>query len=221
MMRALLATLRREFWLAARSKADWLMPPLFFVIVVTLFGLGAKPNDPTLGSFAPAILWVGALLSSLLGLERLFRGDYEDGSLEQVFAADAALPVVLAKLFVHWLLSGLPLALLAAPLALQLGMGAQAVPALLMGLLLGTPILSLIGGFAAALTLGLARAGALIPILVLPMIAPVVIFGAGAARSAAAGLDPAGPLYFLAAVLMLAATFLPWATAAALRHTFE
>jgi len=221
MMRAFVATLRRECWLAARSKADWLMPPLFFVIVVTLFGLGAKPNDPALGGFAPAILWVGALLSALLGLERLFRGDYEDGSLEQVFAADAALPVVLAKLLMHWLLSGLPLTLLAAPLALQLGMTAQALPALLLGLLLGSPILSLIGGFAAALTLGLARAGALIPILVLPMIAPVVIFGAGAARSAAAGLDPAGPLYFLGAVLMLAATFLPWATAAALRHTFE
>jgi heme exporter protein B len=219
---AFIAVLRRELQLAARAKTEWLMPLLFFVIVVTLFGLGAKPNDPQLAVFAPAILWVGALLAALLTLERLFRADYEDGTLEQIFlASESVTLVVAAKLLAHWLLTGLPLALLAAPLSAALGFPTAAIPALILGLALGTPVLSLIGGFASALTVGLPRAGVLLPLLVLPLVTPVVIFGAGAARVAQSGLDAAAPLYFLAAVLVLGLTLLPWATAAALRNAFE
>ncbi|TXH03491.1 MAG: heme exporter protein CcmB [Nevskiaceae bacterium] len=219
---AFTAVLRRELRLAARARAEWLMPPLFFVIVVTLFGLGAKPNDPLLADFAPAILWVGALLAALLTLERLFRADYEDGTLEQIFIAPApAIAAIAAKLSAHWLLTGLPLALLAAPLAAALGFPSAALPALTAGLALGTPVLSLIGGFAAALTVGLPRAGVLLPLLVLPLVTPIVIFGAGAARAAQSGLPADAPLYFLAAVLVLGLTLLPWATTAALRNAFE
>ena len=219
---AFAAVLRRELRLAARAKTEWLMPPLFFVIVVTLFGLGAKPNDPQLAAFAPAILWVGALLAALLTLERLFRSDYEDGTLEQMFIASTPMDAtVAAKLVAHWMLTGLPLALLAAPLAMALNVTPAAVPALTFGLMLGTPLLSLIGGFASALTVGLPRASVLLPLLVLPLVTPVVIFGAGAARAAQSGLPAAAPLYFLAAVLVLGLTLLPWAIVAALRNAFE
>lgn len=216
------AVLRRELRLAATAKTEWLMPLFFYVIVVTLFGLGAKPNDPQLAEFAPAVLWVGALLAALLTLERLFRTDYEDGTLEQIFlGAQPVTLVVAAKLFAHWLLTGLPLALLAAPLSAALGFSSAAIPALVAGLALGTPVLTLIGGFASALTVGLPRAGVLLPLLVLPLVTPVVIFGAGAARVAQSGLEASAPLYFLAAILVLGLTLLPWATAAALRNAFE
>ena len=220
-MSALAATLKRELTLAARSKMQWLMPPLFFVIVTTLFGLGAKPNDPLLAQFAPAVLWVGALLAALLSLDALFRADYEDGTLEQYFLADAALAIVYGKFIAHWLLTGLPLVLLAAPLAGALGLPSESLAILLAGLVLGTPVLSMVGGFAAALTVGLPRAGALLPVLVLPLIAPVVIFGAGAVRAAQSGLPVDAPLYFLGAIFVLSLTLIPWAAAAALRNTFE
>lgn len=217
------ATLTREMRIAARHKAEWLMPPLFFAIVVTLFALGAKPGDPQLAALAPSVLWVGALLAALLTLDRLFRGDLEDGWLEQVFVGPApAIGLVLAKFLTHWLLSGLPLLLLAAPLAVQLGFPSGApLGWLLLGLLLGTPLLSVVGGFASALTVALPRAGLLLPVLVLPLLAPVVIFGSGAARAAQAGLDPGGPIYFLAALLVLSLTLLPWAATAALRNAFD
>jgi heme exporter protein B len=222
MLRAFLTVLRRELSLAARSKTEWLLPLLFFVIVVTLFGLGAKPNDPNLRSFAPAVLWVGALLSMLLTLERLFRADYDDGTLEQFFvSATPAGVIVAAKLAGHWLLTGAPLVLLAAPLATGLGLAGNEVTILVAGLALGTPVLSLVGGFAAALTVGLPRAGALLPILILPLVAPVVIFGAGAVRAATTGLDATAPLYFLASILALALTLVPWVASVALRNAFE
>lgn len=222
MIAAFVAGLRREFGLAMRHKGDWLMPPLFYLIVVTLFALGGKPNDPHLAAFAPAILWMGALLSALLTLDRLFRADFDDGTLEQVFLSESgALVVVYAKLVGHWLLSGLPLSLLSVPLALQLGFDAAALPALFAGLLLGTPMLSLLGGFAAALTVGLPRAGVLLPVLVLPLIGPIVIFGAGAARAALAGLSAGGPLYLLGSLLALGLSLLPLAATAALRNSFD
>lgn len=222
-MNALIATLARELRLAGRHKAEWLMPPLFFAIVVTLFALGGRPDDPQLAASAPAVLWVGALLAALLTLDRLFRGDLEDGWLEQSFVASTSpLWMVYGKFAAHWLLTGLPLVLLAAPLALQLGFAAgPPLTALLLGLLLGTPILSLVGGFAAALTVGLPRAGLLLPVLVLPLLAPVVIFGAGAARAASSGLDASGPLYFLAALLAASLTLLPLAASVALRNAFD
>lgn len=221
-MTAFWAVLRRELWLAARSRMDWLLPLLFFGLVVTLFGLGTRPNDPALAVFAPSVLWVGALLSMLLTLDRLFRTDYEDGTLEQLCLAATPLTLtVAAKLIAHWLLTGLPVVLLAAPLALALQMTEAGLPALVWGLALGTPVLSLIGGFTAALVVALPRAGLLLPLLVLPLLAPVVIFGAGAVRAAQGGLDATAPLYFLAAVLVLCLTLVPFAAAAALRNAFE
>nr|WP_206370395.1 heme exporter protein CcmB [Solimonas marina] len=218
-MRALFA---RELRLAARAKTEWLMPPLFFVIVVTVFSFGAKPNDPQLASFAPAILWVGALLAALLSLERLYRADQEDGTLEQLIVSETSLSfAVFVKSLSHWLLSGLPLVLLAAPLGGMLGLPSALFGPLVLGLALGTPCLSFIGGFVAALTVGLPRGGALLPVLVLPLIVPIVIFGAGAVRAAQQGLDVSGPLFFLAALLMLTLTVLPWLSAAALRNAFE
>lgn len=221
-MSALRALFIRELRLAARAKTEWLMPPLFFVIVVTVFSFGTRPNDPQLASFAPAILWVGALLAALLSLERLYRADQEDGTLEQVLVSDTSLTfAVFVKGLSHWLLSGLPLVLLAAPLGGMLGLPAPLLAPLVIGLALGTPCLSFIGGFVAALTVGLPRGGALLPVLVLPLIVPIVIFGAGAVRAAQQGLDVGGPLYFLAALLALTLTVLPWLSAAALRNAFE
>ncbi|MFP5306591.1 MAG: heme exporter protein CcmB [Gammaproteobacteria bacterium] len=221
-MSAAWAILRRELQLAARTKTDWLMPPFFLVVVVTLFGLGAEANDPRLAAFTPAILWVASLLAALLTLERLFRGDYEDGTLEQLCLAQSPLYLtVLAKLVVHWLLTGLPLVLLSLPLAVGLGMPAEGLPVLLAGLALGTPCVSAIGGFVAALVVGLPRAGLLLPVLVLPLIVPVLIFGAGAVRSAQEGLQASGPLYFIAAILALSLSLIPWACSAALRNAFD
>lgn len=221
-MNAFVALFARELKLAARAKTEWLMPPLFFVIVVTLFGFGVRPNDPQLAAFAPAILWVGALLAALLSLERLYRSDQEDGTLEQLLVSQTSLTfAVFIKSLAHWLLSGLPLVLLAAPLAAMLGLPSAQLAPLVIGLVLGTPCLSFIGGFVAALTVGLPRGGALLPVLVLPLIVPVVIFGAGAVRAAGQGLDAGAPLYFLAAILTFTLTVLPWLAAAALRNAFE
>lgn len=222
-MRRLWAALRRELAIAARHKAEWVLPPLFFCIVVTLFALGARPGDPRLAELAPSVMWVGGLLAALLTLDRLWRPDLEDGWLEQQFVAPgSAVGAVCGKLLAHWLLTGLPLVVLALPLSMQLGFPAG-VPlgVLCVGLLLGTPVLSLVGGFAAALTVALPRAGLLLPVLVLPLMAPVVIFGSGAARAAQAGLDADGPIYFVAALLALTLTLLPWATTAALRNAFD
>ncbi|HEY0975681.1 MAG TPA: heme exporter protein CcmB [Solimonas sp.] len=220
-MSGLWALLRRELRLAARARMEWLMPPFFFLVVVTLFGFGARPNDPQLALFAPSVLWVAALLSALITLERLFRTDLEDGSLEQISLGPTPLVlVVLAKVVAHWLLSGLPLVLLAWPAARLLGQ-AEALEVLLMGLALGTPTLSLLGGFMAALTVGLPRGGVLLPVLTLPLIVPVLVFGAGAVRAAQSGLDAGAPLYFLAAILALGLTLVPWAAAAALRNAFD
>jgi heme exporter protein B len=220
--RALAAVVGRELRLAARAPAEAAQPLLFYVLVVALFPLGVAPNEPSLPVYAPALVWIAALLASLMTLERVFRNDYEDGSLEQLALAPLPLPLsVLAKLAAHWLLGGLPLVLVAPLLAAGLGLDAAAGRALTLALLLGTPTLVLLGGFAAALTVGLPRAGVLLPILVLPMLSPVLIFGAGAARAAAQGLDPTAPLYFLAALLALSLTLVPFAAAAALRNALE
>lgn len=221
-MSALVATLRREWRLARTQRADLLLPLAFYGLAATLFALGSRPNDPTLSAFAPAILWVGALLAALLPLQRLFTAEYEDGTLEHWCLADVPLPLlVLSKLLAHWLLHGLPLALLALPLAAVLGLPSLAWGALVAGLVLGTALLTLLGGLAASLTVGLPRAGALLPLLVLPLLAPVVIFGSGSIRAVLAGEGAGAPLYFLGFLLALAVTALPWACASALRSAFE
>lgn len=219
---AMAAVAAREVRLALRSPGDALQPLVFYGLVAAVFPLGVVPNDPSLARYAPAILWTAALLASLMTLERVFRADFEDGSLEQL--ALGPLPLALAitaKLAAHWLIGGLLLALLAWPLGLGLGLPAHQASVLAASLLLGTPTLIWVGGFAAALTVGLPRAGVLLPILVLPMLAPVMIFGTGAVRAAAEGLDAAAPLYFLGALLVLSLTLIPFAAAAALRNALE
>lgn len=221
-MKALAATLLRELRLAARAPAEAAQPLIFYALVAAIFPLGIAPNEPSLAKYAPAIVWVAALLASLMTLERVFRSDYEDGALELMALANPPLPLlVAAKLGAHWLIGGMPLALLAWPLGIGLGLPNDAAKVLALSLLLGTPTLILLGGFAAALTVGLPRAGLLLPLLVLPLLTPVIIFGAGAARLAAEGLEAAAPLYFLAALLVLSATLVPFAAAAALRNALE
>lgn len=222
-MKAFWIAIRRDLRVALRSKTECLMPPLLFGLVVLLFALGSRPGDPKLAVMAPSVLWVGALLASMLTLDRLFKADLEAGWLEQVFVGrPSAVWSVAGKIAGHWLLTGLPLTILAVPLAAMLGLeSGQALSMLLLGLLLGTPLLSLLGGFVAALTVGLPRAGLLLPVLILPLLAPVVIFGSGAVRAAQAGLDATGPIYFLAALLVLAVSLLPWAATAALRNAFD
>jgi heme exporter protein B len=219
---ALRSLLRREGQLARAQPADLLLPLVFYVLVATLFALGTRPNDPALAAFAPAVLWVGALLAALLPLQRLFSAEFEDGTLEQWCLADVPLVlVVIAKVAAQWGLSGLPLSLAALPLGAALGLTAPALLVLGLGLLMGTAILTWLGALAASLAVGLPRAGALMPLLVLPLLAPVVIFGSGSVRAATSGGDAIAPLYFLGFLLALASTALPWACANALRNAFD
>jgi heme exporter protein B len=212
----------RDLLLAARRPSDVATALLFFIIVASLFplGIGAQPN--LLRAIGPGVIWVAALLSSMLSLGRLFAGDYADGTLEQLILGAAPLGVVVAaKAFAHWLVSGLPLVLIAPVIALQYDVAAPLYGVLAVSLLLGTPILSIIGAIGAALTLGLRGGGVLLALLVLPLYVPVLILGAGSVDMAAAGLSGAGQLLLLAAMLIVAAAFAPWAVAAALRISAE
>lgn len=221
-MTSLHAVFLRELELAARARADALQPLTFYLIVVALFPLGVAPADPSLVRYAPALVWVAALLSALLTLERVFRNDYDDGTLEQLLLnGTPAAWLMAAKLAAHWLLTGLPLTVAGPALGLALGLTPAAAQTLFFSLALGTPVLIFTGGFIAALTVGLNRTGVLVPILLLPLLTPVLVFGAGSVRAAEQGLDPAAPLYFLGAMLMLCLTLIPWATAAALRNAIE
>ncbi|WP_295680621.1 heme exporter protein CcmB [uncultured Nevskia sp.] len=218
-MSAVSAVFRRELSIALRRPAEWVQPLVFYGIVALLFPLGIAPDDPALKTFAPAIVWVGALLSALLGVERLFRSDLDDGTLEQMLIVDTPLAMLLAaKLAAQWLLTAAPLVVASPLIGYGLGMDSAAVGVLGLSLLLGTPTLVFTGGFAAALTVGAPRAGLLLPILVLPLMTPAVIFGGGAVRAAAAGLSPEAPLYFLGALLALSLTLLPVAAAGAVRN---
>jgi heme exporter protein B len=219
---AVTALMLRDLRLALRRPGDTLQPLGFFLVVTTLFPLALDPELSVLRDIAPAALWVGALLSSLLALDLLFREDAQDGTLEQL--ALCGLPftgLLLAKTVVHWLLTGLPLVLIAPLAAIALGAPYGAMPGVLAALLLGTVALSLIGAVGAGLTMSLHRNGSLLALLVLPLAAPVLIFGARATALAIA-LEPlAAPLYLLAAMAVLAATLAPWAVAAAVRIGLE
>lgn len=222
MIRSALAVLRREAQLALVRRAELVQPLLLYALIVTLFALGAEPNSPIIRELAPDIVWLAALLSSLLGLDRLFRDDLEDGTLEQLFVSPApASWVVGAKLLAHWAVSGLPLALAAPLLAWMLALPAYPAAMLALSLLPGTIVLVLIGGFASALTVGLPRAGLILPLLVLPMVCPIMIFGAGAVRAAMQGWPASAPLYFLGAIAVLGITLVPLAVAAALRNALD
>ena len=216
------AVVRREVSLAMKQKSDVLTPLFFFVVVASLFPLGIGPEAALLLRMAPGVLWVSALLAAMLSLQRLFATDYADGSLEQMVLSPTPLGLlVAAKALSHFLLSGLPLVLMAPGLGLQYGMDERALGVLMLSLLLGTPTLSLVGSIGAALTLGVRGAGVLVSLLILPLYIPVLIFGAGAVEADAAGLGAGGHLSILAALLALSAFFAPLATTAALRISLE
>ena len=218
----LISIIRRDLLLAYRRRSDVLTTLFFFVIVVSLFPLGVGPEMKTLRLIAPGVVWVAALLASMLSLNRLFAADYQDGTLEQMLLAPQPLAlIVLGKIIAHWLVSGLPLALMAPVLGMQFDVPPEALGILFFALLLGTPILSLIGAIGAALTLGLRGGGVLLSLLVLPLYIPALIFGAGAVEAHIAGLSPEGHLSLLGALLILTGLTAPWVTAVALRIAME
>lgn len=216
------AIIRRDLLVALRCKTEVLTALFFFVIVTSLFPLGIGPEPALLRKIAPGVLWVAALLATMLGLHRMFAADHADGTLEQMALSPAPLALLVAgKIVSHWLVSGLPLVLMAPVLGIQFDLDAGALGVLMLALLLGTPLLSLIGAIGAALTLGVRGGGVLLSLLVLPLYVPALIFGAGAVQAHMAGLDVGGHLSLLAALLALAAFFAPWATTAALRIALE
>lgn len=213
---------RRDLTLVMRNRADVATILFFFVIVVSLFPLGVGPEMNILRTIAPGVVWVAALLASMLSLGRMFAADHADGTLEQLLVAPAPLALlVLGKVIAHWLASGVPLVLMAPLLGLQFGLPADGLAVLMVSLLLGTPVLSLVGAIGAALTLGVRGGGVLVSLLVLPLYIPVLIFGAGAVDATVSGLGGQAHLSILAAMLVLAGCFTPWATAAALRISLD
>jgi heme exporter protein B len=208
----------RDLRLASRRRVEALLPIGFFVVAASLFPLGVGPETNTLRQIAPGIMWVCALLSAMLSLNTLYASDYTDGSLEQLLLSKRSLVLmVAAKAVAHWLMTGVPLILVAPILGLLFDMSRAAIATLTFGLMLGTPILSLLGSVGAALTLGLRNAGVLILLLVLPLCIPVLIFGAGAVAAVDTGLSPRAHLYLLGALLLLTSLGAPVASAAALR----
>jgi heme exporter protein B len=221
-MIALLAILERELRLSVRHGADTLAALLFFLLTAALFPLAIGPAPETLGRIAPGIVWVCALLAALLPLDRLFGADFEDGSLDQLLLCGVPpAAIALAKATAHWLVTGLPLLLTAAPLAMMLRMPDLALPSLLVGLLPGTMLLSLLGTTGAAIVLGARRGGVLLPLLVLPLATPVLIFGVAAADAESGGLSPQPHLLLLAALLAAALPLCPLAAGAGLRNAIE
>ncbi|MGJ0516783.1 MAG: heme exporter protein CcmB [Methylomicrobium sp.] len=220
--RAFLAIIRRDLLLAFRRRAEMINPLLFFILVITLFplGIGAQPN--LLQAIAPGVIWVAALLAAMLSLDSLFRSDFDDGSLEQMLLSPhPASLLVLAKVIAHWLVTGLPLLLVAPLLAVFLGLPNHALGVLLLTLLLGTPVLSLIGAIGVALTVGLRRGGMILSLLVLPLYVPVLIFAGNAVQMAAGGLPVDAQISILIAMLLLALVLAPWPTAAALKMSIH
>ena len=211
-------TFKRDLTLAFRRKSELVNPLIFFLIVASLFPSGVSPEPNFLSQLAPGLVWVAALLATLLSMETLFKSDYEDGSLEQLLLSpQPVFLVVLSKVLAHWLLSGLALTIVAPLLGVMLFLPSEGMPGLMLSLLLGTPTLSLIGAIGAALTVGLRRGGVLISLLVLPLYIPVLIFGSSAVQAAVTGLPLDGYLALLGAMLALALALAPIAAGAALR----
>lgn len=222
MWAAFLAVTRRDLLLALRRRSDVFSTLFFFLMACALFPLGVGPERELLRTMAPGVLWVSALLAAMLSLGRLFALDHADGTLEQLLLSSEPLSVLVAgKVLAHWLSSGLPLVLLSPLLALQFDLPADAIAVLSLSLLLGTPVLSLIGAIGAALTLGLRGGGVLVALLVLPLYIPVLIFGAGAVGAQASGLGSSAHLQLLAGVLAVALALSPVAAGAALRLSLE
>ncbi|WP_448249005.1 heme exporter protein CcmB [Thalassotalea agariperforans] len=216
--KAFMLFLKRDLMIAIRHKDDMLNPLLFFVIVVTLFPLGIGPEANTLSRIAPGIIWVAALLSSLLSLDRLFKSDHNDGSLEQMLLSPQPVFIlVLAKIIAHWLITGLPLIIIAPLLAVLLHLHEASYFALFVTLLIGTPILSFIGAIGAALTVGIKKGGVLLSLIILPLYIPVLIFATSAIDTAAMYLPYGGQLAIIAAIFVLALTLAPFAVSSALK----
>jgi len=212
----------RDLTLAWRRRADVLSTLFFFVIVVSLFPLGIGPESQLLRSIAPGVVWVAALLASMLSLSRVFENDYHDGTLEQMLMTPQPLfLVVLGKVLAQWLVSEVPLAVVAPLLGVQFDLEPRTLWILFISLLIGTPVLSLIGSIGAALTLGLRGGGVLIAVLILPLYVPVLIFGAGAVDASIIGGNIQSNILLLTAFFLLALVFAPWATSAALRISLE
>jgi heme exporter protein B len=212
----------RDLRLALRRKSEVLSAMFFFVVVAALFPLAIGPEPAMLRQIGPGVLWVGALLASMLALSRLFEVDYRDGTLEQMLLSPHSLwLLVLGKMTAHWLLAGLPLVILTPVLGLQFQLSSDALSVLCITLLLGTPVLSCVGAIGAALTLGVRGGGVLISLLVLPLFVPVLVFGAGAVQALESGLGAQAHLSILLALLLPALFFSPWACSAALRIAME
>ncbi len=210
--------LKRDLKLAYRNRSAVANPLLFFIMVTSLFPFGVGPEPSTLSNIAPGVLWVAALLATLLALDNLFQSDYDDGTLEQMMLSPhPPTLLVLSKIIAHWLLTGLPLIVVSPLLALLLHLPLQAYSTLLISLALGTPALSLIGAVGVGLTIGIQRSGLLLSLLVIPLYIPILIFGASGVQAAAMGLNSLGQIYILAAALLVAISLAPLATAAALR----
>jgi len=221
-VQVMLAVFKREIALGLRQKGEVLTPLVFFMVVASLFPLGVGAESKLLLRMAPGVLWVSALLAAMLSLQRMFATDHADGSLEQMVLSSTPLGLLaLAKALAHFVMSGLPLVLVAPILGVQFGLDSRGLGILMLSLLLGTPTLSLIGSIGAALTLGVRGAGVLLSLLILPLYIPVLIFGAGAVEADAAGLGIGGHFSLLAALLVMALFFSPMATAAALRISLE
>ena len=219
---AMLLVIGRELRLSFRRPDQLLQPLVFFLIVTTLFPLGLNLQLSLLKDMAPGVLWTAALLSSLLSLESLFKGDADDGTLEQLALSGHSLTViVIAKTAAHWLLSGAALVLASPLVAVALGIPSTAFGTMLASLVLGTLTLSWLGSIGAALTVGLKRGNVLLSLIVLPLAMPLLIFGAGATDRAISGTSPAGALYFLGSLCVFTCTLAPFAASAALRITLE
>ena len=220
MLKAFYYLMLRDMRLALRSRHELANPLIFFILVVTLFPLAVMPTPERLQEMAPGVIWVAALLSVLLSLDRLFKQDYEDGSLDQLMLSPNPLMIlVLAKVAAHWLLTGLPLVIIAPLLGVFMALPAEGLAVLIYSLLLGTPVLSLVGAIGVSLTVAVNRGGVLLSLIILPLYIPVLIFGANAIDVASDGMPVRGQLYFLGAVLVLALSLAPLATAVALRIT--
>jgi len=210
--------MNRDLKVAIHNKGDILNPLIFLVIVITLFPLGIGPETNLLTRIAPGVIWVAALLSALLSLERLFKNDFIDGSLEQMLLSPQPLFImVLAKITAHWLLTGLPILIIAPLLGLMLHMDALAYPVLMLTLAIGTPVLSLIGAIGVALTVGLKKGGVLLSLLILPLYIPLLIFSTGAIEAASLNMPYDGHIAIISALLVSAITLSPFAVGAALR----
>jgi heme exporter protein B len=216
--RAFALLLKRDLTLAVRHRAEMVNPLLFFILVTSLFPLGVGANPNLLQAIGPGVIWVAALLAALLSLDNIFRSDFEDGTLEQFLLSSHPVSIlVLAKVTAHWLVTGLPLLLVSPLLGVLLGLTGDGIRILMLTLLLGTPVLSLLGAVGVALTVGLRKGGMILSLLVLPLYVPLLIFAASAVDTATAGLPVSAHLLFISALLVLTLSLSPPATAAALR----